>query len=142
MSDAMGDVESRFWHKVKIGDGCWEWNAYRIKAGYGRFWNGETTKSAHRCAYEYAVGPIPEGLQVDHICRNRSCVRPSHLEAVTLSENQRRTRKITCDKGHWFIGYNVMFLKRRDGSAYRICRKCHNRHNRRKSDSYYRGVRA
>lgn len=83
---------SRFWDKVdKDGhDGCWLWTDATSWNGYGRFYTGSRVMSAHRLSYELAVGPIPDGLQIDHLCRVRACVNPAHLEPVTLAENIRR----------------------------------------------------
>lgn len=79
----------RFWEKVDRQEvGCWLWTAYRNRDGYGRFRPYRRDQvMAHRYAYELMVGPIPDGLQLDHLCRNPGCVNPSHLEAVTEREN-------------------------------------------------------
>lgn len=77
----------RFWSKVEKTDGCWLWTSTTNENGYGRFSIKRRFVSAHRLAYEMTVGPIPDGLTIDHLCRVRSCVRPEHLEAVTLQEN-------------------------------------------------------
>jgi len=81
----------RFMTKVAIhGDqpeDCWEWTAGENGVGYGRFHVDGRLVYPHRFAYELYVGPIPEGLDLDHVCRNRRCVRPSHLEPVTRREN-------------------------------------------------------
>lgn len=86
------DPAERFWSKVDKGadDECWLWTASTDGHGYGQFWNGERRMPTHRWAYEQARGPIPEGLQLDHLCRVRRCVNPDHLEAVTQAENIRR----------------------------------------------------
>lgn len=85
----------RFWEKVIIPSkhSCWRWNAAFYKNGYGKI--GEGTRAgrnllAHRVAYEFVLGDIPEGLDLDHLCRNRWCVNPYHLEPVTRKENLRR----------------------------------------------------
>lgn len=90
----------RFWEKVRKGnpDDCWEWQAARNGSGYGQFaietkrpktgWRKNSL--AHRAAYELEVGPIPDGFHIDHLCRNRLCVNPAHLEAVPQRVNSRR----------------------------------------------------
>lgn len=86
-------VQERFWDQVTTPDpenGCMHWAGHRSSNGYGRFSIGNTSHGAHRVAYEIAEGPVPEGLVVDHLCRNSSCVNPTHLEPVTISENKRR----------------------------------------------------
>lgn len=80
----------RFWAKVAKSDGCWQWMAARTPKGYGQFAPHRRHVYAHRYVYELVVGPIPEGLTIDHLCRNRGCVRPDHLEVVTRGENTRR----------------------------------------------------
>lgn len=121
----------RFIAKVSIKEnGCHEWTAYSGPNGYGRFYVAGRGALAHRWAYEYFVGTIPDGLQLDHLCRNRGCVNPAHLEPVTASENVRRGRSgevarsrfslIThCPRGHEYTPENTYM-----GGSGRTCRTC------------------
>ena len=95
----------RFWAKVDVGapTSCWLWKAARRSNGYGHMtvWeNGvKRYKAAHRIAFEFVRGMIPEGLELDHLCRNRLCVNPAHLEPVTGSTNLRRGIGVGGDRG-------------------------------------------
>jgi len=84
-----------FWDNVSKephATGCWLWMGGRDKNGYGYYCSGGSVRCAHRVAYEQLVGTIPEGLHIDHLCRNPSCVNPEHMEPVTLLENLQRGR--------------------------------------------------
>lgn len=118
--------EQRFWAKVKKTDLCWIWQG-ATSAGYGHFSVKNKRGLAHRFAYELLVGPIPDGLQLDHLCRNRLCVNPDHLEPVTQAENCRRGKstKLTPEKVRLIrasTGSNLDLARRFDISASVICR--------------------
>lgn len=118
-----------FWSKAAIGsaDACWSWKAARNGKGYGNY----RSRSAHVVAFELAKGPVPDGLTIDHLCANRSCVNPAHLEAVALQENIRRhaAKQTHCVHGHPLFGDNVRLCKRPDGVR-RRCRTCDRVQNR------------
>lgn len=127
--------EDRFMKYVdKTASGCWEWTGARLRGGYAAFGAGGSKKNGgrrylgHRWSYEHWVGPIPEGLHIDHLCRNTRCVNPEHLEAVTPRENVMRSenlvalnaRKTHCIRGHPFSGDNLLVRKGK-----RICKTCY-----------------
>lgn len=102
-------VEPRFWAKVDKSGDCWNWTAGMFPDGYGSFRYNGTMTGSHRVSYELEHGPIPEGMQVDHICRNRKCVRPDHLRLVTHTQNRQnhggpmRTNKTSGIRGvSWY----------------------------------------
>ena len=92
------------------------------RLGYGRIHRTASFEMAHRVAYEQAKGPIPKGLEIDHLCRNRACVQPEHLEAVTHQENMRRAAllKTTCPQNHVYDEANTYI----DYRGNRRCRQC------------------
>jgi len=119
----MSVLTNRFWAKVTQGDGCWTWTATVNSRGYGQWAVNGVSKSAHRLTYEAIVGPIPDGLTIDHLCRNKRCVNPAHMEPVTAAENNRRkpsSTKTHCVRGHELSGDNL----RINGLGRRSCRTC------------------
>jgi len=112
----------RFWSRVVKDDGCWEWTGTHLPTGYGTFGKAYT----HRLAYELEVGSIPEGYDIDHLCRNRGCCNPAHLEAVTHYENTRRAWALMthCRRGHPFDEENTHWEVNRLGNLARRCRAC------------------
>lgn len=121
-------LEDRFWEKVDVEHPlrCWNWTAASKPEGYGKFYVDGHLKQAHRVAYELLMGSaIPDGFQLDHLCRNPRCVNPDHLEPVTQRENLLRGHvwlrdaartRTTCPQGHPY--------DRRDNAGSRICTRC------------------
>lgn len=115
---------------VDPNTGCWEWQGCRTPEGYGQIAVDGRICGTHRIAWESYCGPIPNGLQVDHLCRNPRCCNPEHLEPVTLRENilrgespaARNARKTHCKNGHEFTPENT--YQRKDGRGGRECRTC------------------
>jgi hypothetical protein len=122
MKKASGTLE-RFWARVDKTDGCWSWMGRKDREGYGRFDAGGQNKLAHRFAYEAMIGEIPRDLTIDHLCRNRECVNPTHMEPVTSEENVRRAAsnpgRTHCINGHERTPENRY---RRPGLSY--CKPC------------------
>lgn len=132
--DIAPDTIARFWVKVEKTDGCWLWRARIDRLGYGQFgWrsgpNPRPFVLVHRFAYELVIGPIPDGLELDHLCRVRHCCNPDHLEPVTHAENMRRSAgalKTHCKNGHEFTPENTAPQKGSSGRSCRICRRAAN----------------
>lgn len=130
-------LAERFWKYVDKTETCWLWTGRVNNHGYGVTSVKTRPVQAHRAAYELSVGPIPDGLEIDHLCRVRRCVNPEHLEAVTASENVRRSDhtksaasirahwlgKTHCPNGHPYDEENT--YRRPDGG--RDCRTCQKR---------------
>lgn len=116
-------LTDRFWRQVTEGPGdCWLWTGDRTDDGYGLFSVHPARLGAHRWAYSLMRAEIPNGLDLDHLCRVTSCVNPWHLEPVTREENIRRALlRGTCEKGHSMAD---AILRKRAGRIARSCRPC------------------
>lgn len=110
--------------RVDVGEDCWEWQG-ALRNGYGAIGAGNRVLYTHRVVYEATVAPIPAGLVIDHLCRNRKCCNPDHLEVVTRGENVRRGDRVglrvtACHRGHPYTPENTYTNPR----GYRSCRTC------------------
>jgi hypothetical protein len=123
-------ILSRFHAKYAVnGDGCWIWTASKLKSGYGIFTDtNRRSITAHKWSYLHFNGVIPDGFVIDHICRQTSCVNPAHLQAITQSENikrslhvQARGARTHCSNGHEYTAANTVRIAGRRG---RICLAC------------------
>lgn len=122
--------EERFWEKasMSVSDGCWEWLGCKDGDGYGMFRFEGSMRRAHRWGYELLVSKVPEGLVLDHLCRNPSCVNPDHLEPVTNQENLDRGegRRVkngsanSCVNGHEYTADNTYT----NPKGRKVCRTC------------------
>lgn len=126
-------LEHKLWHHIVVVEDCWEWVGSLDSKGYGVMLiggRGGKKKYAHRLMYELERGPIPHGLELDHLCRNTRCVKPAHLEAVTHRENLMRgfgvgalaARQTQCKHGHPLDGRTP---------KQRYCKTCHRLRSRR-----------
>jgi hypothetical protein len=118
--------------------GCWLFRGFVAPDGYARISVGTKVDAyrkvyAHRITWEHYRGPIPDGLQLDHLCRVRHCCAPDHLEVVSRSENLLRgnacVRSLVCLRGHWVLGENAGLYRRPSGLG-RYCKTCHNERRR------------
>lgn len=115
---------------IPTNSGCWEWNAAKTN-GYGVVQHNGRVQRAHRVVYECLIGPIADGLELDHLCCNRGCVNPHHLEPVTGTVNilrgnsmsARHARQTQCKRGHDLSVENV-YLRKRGDKVERFCRAC------------------
>ena len=116
-----------FWAKTRMTNSCWNWLGAINPKGYGEYYNDKKVVKAHRYSYELFEGKIPNGLQIDHLCRNRKCVNPNHLQIVTNKENVLRgngisaknSKKTHCPKGHELTPENTYCYRNT-----RSCKKC------------------
>lgn len=133
-------MSDEFWSQVSKSDGCWEWRGPVSPDGYGRTTVDGVRWFTHRYAYTVQRGEIPAGLVIDHLCRNRRCCNPDHLEPVTARENILRgvgvsalnAAKTHCGRGHLLDEANVYVPPK--NPTQRHCRACKAIHNRKKND--------
>ncbi len=136
-------IEAKIYREPNSGG--WLWGGAVGDTGYGSVWSGERTMKAHRYVYETLRGPVPHGLDLDHLCRVRSCVNPAHLEPVTRGENLRRSPtkgaqrgnlrngapksqhlRQACGRGHAYTPENT--IARAHGQRWcRTCRRIHSK---------------
>jgi HNH endonuclease len=128
----------RFWRFVNLEGECWKWTG-ALRRGYGSFRVGQRQKDrrlvyAHKFLWEHIFGPVPEGFELDHVCRNRDCVNPQHLEIVTHQVNMLRSpiaivslnaQQTHCKEGHEFTPENTYTFR-----GMRHCRQCCRRRDR------------
>lgn len=137
--------KERLLEKISINEnGCWCWTSSIKPNGYGCFWHDGAQRNAHRVSYELFIGPIPEGLDLDHLCRNRACVNPEHLEPVTRSVNLNKglkkskvPKKLFCKNGHEFTQENTAVYEYVRG---RRCKTCANATAKKYRDSKKAGI--
>jgi hypothetical protein len=129
-------LERRFWARVVATDGCWNWRGYVGHKGYGFIASGGKSGKplmAHRVSYELNIGKILQGMEIDHLCANKRCVNPAHLEAKTPLDHRRsdiarrghpNSKKTHCPKGHEYTEENTGHRTNGGGGAFRVCRRC------------------
>lgn len=139
----MDKVEELIRRRILVTEkGCWEWQGYRTVGGYGRICRRGKNHSIHRYVYQQVVGPIPDGLELDHLCRERACCNPEHLEPVTHKENHQRglgaqrsrefnEKRTHCPQGHPFAGEHLYdYYNPKTGYRCKQCRTCHREQKR------------
>lgn len=128
-------LKMKLYERAQESDGCWLWTGVLNEGGYGQFsWKGKTWR-VHRLAYRVFVGDFDDSLAIDHLCSNRSCINPAHLDAVTHLENNRRSSAVEvnrnrsaqathCKNGHEYTQQNTALTRRANGRHHRVCITC------------------
>ena len=125
------ELRARFYSRIKKTDTCWLWVGSLSEKGYGIFYHNYKTTRAHRMSLELSGSTIPHGMQIDHLCRVRNCVNPSHLQIVDAKTNVRRgvgvtainAMKTACDSGHRLSAENT-YIDKTSYKTSRLCRAC------------------
>jgi len=134
--DCRGTIEERIAsrHRVEPVTDCWTWTGAVSNRSYGSIFYQGRMQKAHRVMWELNFGPVPKGLELDHLCRNRLCINPNHLEPVTRAENLARgiqsnqnIGKSHCIRGHEFNAENTRY---KPGNGHRVCKECMRMHVR------------
>lgn len=138
MAKARRPIKDRLLDLIDKDRDCWVWTGSTNSQGYGRLTTGSRsdntrkTEAAHRASYRTFVGEIPNGLTIDHLCRNRKCINPDHLEAVTIKENvsrgnplwKQQMARTHCPQGHEYTEDNIYRYATKHGGTCRNCKTC------------------